>query len=316
MKRILYLSMALALLLSLTACGGNKADTPSTSAPSEVTPAGESLPTDGPGTESEAPAETGDKEEDPLLLSFDFPNAGVSDDGTKNPPKYIVTLHGGVEVEMEPGIDSLVKLDGFGKTSNASNTVGLNIFGSNGDETLEFPLIPSLTWSDIEAGIRETLDLRDDVVFHATNPFNGLEECQPQEFMSVMAQDDYGNMTNPDAGLVLYNPTENVLPLAECSVASILPGLPDDAAAGNFSAESVCENLGEPACVQLIWDGSSLPRLKSVNYYWVCDGFYARYSTQFANYNHGNSWGVLRYIVDNPTVVEYYMADVAAFLME
>ena len=313
MKRILYLSMALALLLSLTACGGNNADTPSASVPSEVTPTDESLPTDGPGTESETPTEAEDKEEDPLLLSFDFPNAGVGDDGTKNPPKYIVTLHGGVEVEMELGIDSIIKLDGFGKTSNTSNTVGLNIFGSNGDEIFEFQLTPSLTWSDIEAGIRETLDLRDDVVFHAMNPFNGEEECPPQEFMSVMAQDDYGNMTNPDAGLVLYNPTENVLPLAECSVASILPGLPDSSP-GDFSAESACEYLGEPACVQLIWDDSSLPRPKSVNYYWVCDGFYARYSNQFTNYNHGSSHGVLRYIVDNPTVVEYYMADVAAFL--
>lgn len=321
MKKLFALAVAVAIALTLAACGGKddtKQDVPSD--PSQIMPADENLP-DGP-PDADEPAESTEPEEpeqgqkeDSLVLNFDFPNWGKHDDGSNNAPEFIVTLHGGVAVEMpaESG-NQFIKLAGFGQTSNANTAY---IFAYSGGEPISFeiPFSSSLSWADFESAYRQALDLRDDVSLRVSGMSTGDEICYPEEFDAIIVEDDYGNMFE---GISAYNPTENETPFTECPISAVrsMASASEIENGGRASAENVYSLLGEPSCACVEWD-NNMDVVKSVRYYWACNGFYARYAVDvdhFRSGSHGSTAGELRYFVDTPVVVQHYIADAAAFM--
>lgn len=315
LTRILAALMALSLALALSACGGS-GDTPDES---PTPPVEEQVPDPILPEEQPMDEESNETEQMPnadiLLLSFDFPNNEVRDDGTNNAPNYTVTLHGGAEVELQKGVETqIVKLDGLGTISDSSNVVSVpNIEG-----LLEVTFDVNLSVDDIVAAFREALDLRDDVAVEIYNIHSGDVVC-PGEFESVEGGDaEYGHMI-AGASIVAYNETAADIPIMEAPIGSVtfVTTPHDDSMATDLSpAADVYARFGEPACVRVSWDDSQ-STLKSVDYYWQCNGFYVQYSVLYfgnAGSSHGSGYGSLRCILDEPTVVEHYMSDAAAFM--
>lgn len=307
--RFTALSLSLVLLLGLTACGGGKKD-PSADVPA-TTPVGEdALPPRW--NIDEGNAEPGEfSEPDPLLLNFDFPNAGKYDGnrGTVNALKYIVTLHDGVEVELNEDVETqCIKLEGFGKASSAA---GNAYYPLDEEHIVEVPF-DSLTWDSLEPYLRQAWELKDDAVFQVTaNGDNGpVYDCAPQKIERVSISENYGHKTPYSAGLYVYNPTEGKLPCTQCKIAAIntMTSLSDEGVHGRKSyATDVYALLGEPAFATVSWSGLYDRSLTGVYYYWVCDGFYARYEVFYETHKHGGTYGQLQFFVDDPAVMEEFM---------
>lgn len=314
--RFAALSLALALLLGLTACGGEKKPSADVETPPAVeTPVNDddlpprwNIDTEDGGTETPDPTSEPIPEPTPDLstLNFDFPNAGKWDDGTANAPKeYVVTLHGGVNLTLQDDVETqCIKLDGFGKTVEAPSSIYVEVSGVG---VIEVPCSASLSWADMEAGIHKLLELRDDVTFEVegTVPSTGAvmtsNICPPQIVSPIWrAFDKYSHDLRfygagvSTTNLYLYNPTENNLPLNQCPVATV--GLANKEGGTRMHAADVYELLGEPACVTVSWDSIS-KEITNVYYYWTGDGFYFRYSHIM------DDLGALQFFVDSPIVI-------------
>lgn len=322
--RFTALSLSLVMLLGLTACGGEKKPSADVETPPAVeTPANDddlpprwNIDTEDGGTETPEPTP------DLSILNFDFPNAGKQDDGTVNAPKeYVVTLHGGVELTLQDDVETqCVKLAGFGKTVDTPSSISMELDPVD-SLLMEIPFSTSLTWADIEAGLRQAYGLREDVTFQIMYD----DACPPQTVLPLEPGsicDNYNHQ--PLLSISLYNPIEEELPFVECQVSSvIIHGINGEVygdASGSIPAADVYALLGEPAFARVRWDSGN-KWAETVSYYWAGDGFYVQYNVDFRNYyynrtaHYGGPTGLLTYIIDDPLVVETIMGSEAAALL-
>lgn len=323
MKRLFTLTVAFTIALTLAACG-NKDDAWQNvpSEPSETMPTEDNLPSGSEdGTDTEEPMETAESEseqeqeqkEAPLVLNYDFPDYGKDDDGSNNAPEFVVTLHGGVEVERpaESG-NQFIKLEGFGKVEDV-NTAYICLYGTDGI-SFEVPFNSSLSWADLEPAYRQALDLRDDVAIQVKGMASGMETCYPGQFDVIDELRVMDVFYYTEEGIYVYNPTENEIPYTECSISAVrsMASASDIENYGSTSAENVYSLLGEPSCACIRWNNER-DDVVSVRYYWVCNGFYAEYTVN-AEGSHGSTTGELWYYADTPVAVEYHIEDAAAFM--